>query len=251
MVMNIVIIEDESLLADELEERLNALLPTSTIVAKLQSIEESVDWLNNNECDLIFMDIQLSDGLSFSIFERVEVASPVIFTTAYDNYTMQAFDANGIAYILKPLEDSEIIKALNKYDALKKSYLKNINELISSFTPTESVYKEQLLLTQGPIRKIVNVETIIYFQAEDRYVFAFTSSKQRFFCNYTLRDLDNLLNPSLFFRINRAFIINKSFIKEWISFTKGKVKLILDEDIKEEIIISRSRISDFKSWIEA
>ena len=125
MRMNILIIEDEYLLADELEEILLRINPSHHVLAKLSSIEEAVSWISSHTCDLIFMDIQLSDGLSFRIFEQVEVKSPVIFTTAYDQYTIDAFNANGISYLLKPIEKTDVIQALDKYELLKQAYLKN------------------------------------------------------------------------------------------------------------------------------
>lgn len=248
--MNIVIIEDEYLLADELEERLMQIQPSLHIVAKLESIEDAVEWFNNNHCDLIFMDIQLSDGLSFSIFERVQVSCPVIFTTAYDQYAIQAFDVNSIAYILKPLEEAEIRKALHKYETLRHSYAKNLQKFISEYTSEKSDYKEQLVLTQGTVRKIVNTQDIACFQADDRYVFAITTQAQRFFCSYTLKELEDNLNPHIFFRINRTFIINKEHIKEWTSHAKGKIKITPKHAISGDLIVSRARITAFRSWLQ-
>lgn len=248
--MHIVIIEDEYLLADELEEKLIQIEPSFTIVAKLQSIEEAVEWFTNHTCDLIFMDIQLSDGLSFSIFDKVPVPCPVIFTTAYDQYAIQAFDVNSIAYILKPIEDAGIRKALHKYEALRHSYTKNFRKLISEYPTEKTAYKEQLILTRGIVRKIVHTKDIACFQADDRYVFAVTTQAQRFFCNSTLRELEESLNPRLFFRINRTFIINRENIKEWTSHAKGKIKIIPKYATSGDLIVSRARITTFRSWLQ-
>ena len=248
--MNILIIEDESLLADELEEIVLHIDPSHTILAKLQSIDEAVEWLNNNQCDIIFMDIQLSDGLSFTIFEKVNVQSPVIFTTAYDQYAIEAFNVNGIAYILKPIDNAEIEKALQKHELLKQSYLKTVENFISDYSQIDTKYKEQLLLTLGPTKKIVNVKSIVYFQAEDRYVFVFINTSQRMFSNYTLRDLETILDPHLFFRINRTFIVYRGCIKEWMSYTKGRIRVVLNTDDSTDFIVSRARIAEFRLWIE-
>ena len=248
--MHIVIIEDEYLLADELEEKLIQIEPSFTVVAKLQSIEDAVEWFANHTCDLIFMDIQLSDGLSFSIFDKVPIPCPVIFTTAYDQYAIQAFDVNSIAYILKPIEDAEIRKALHKYEALRHSYTKNLRKLISEYTAEKSAYKEQLILTQGTVRKIVQTKDIACFQADDRYVFAVTTQAQRFFCSSTLRELEETLNPRFFFRINRTFIINRENIKEWTSHAKGKIKIIPRYATSGDLIVSRARITAFRSWLQ-
>lgn len=248
--MNILIIEDEPLLADELEEILLNINPSHKVLAKLQSVEEAVEWINSNQCDLIFMDIQLSDGLSFSIFDKAQVQSPVIFTTAYDQYAIEAFNVNGISYILKPIDETEVVKALEKYELLKQSYLKNRQNLITDYSINQSKYKEQLVLTLGPIKKIVDIKSIVYFQADDRYVFAFIKPRNRMFSNYTLRDLETILDPHLFFRINRTFIINKGFVKEWMSYTKGRTKVVLDVNESPDFVVSRSRTSEFKLWIE-
>ena len=248
--MNILIVEDESLLADELEEILLNINSSYKVLAKLQSIEESVKWINSNECDLIFMDIQLSDGLSFSIFDKVKVQSPVIFTTAYDQYAIEAFNVNGISYILKPIDEAEVVKALEKYELLKQSYFKSNQNIVADQTVKESEYKEQMVLTLGPIKKIVDIKSIVYFQADDRYVFAFIKSGKRMFSNSTLRDLETILDPHLFFRINRTFIVYRGFVKEWMSYTEGRIKVVLDIDDTTDLIVSRGRTGEFKLWIE-
>lgn len=248
--MNILIIEDEYLLADELEEILLNIDPLHTVLAKLQSIEEAVEWIDNNECDLIFMDIQLSDGLSFTIFDKVQVQNPVIFTTAYDQYAIEAFNVNGISYILKPIDEAEVVRALEKYELLKQSYLNNSRNIIADYAKNQLKYKEQLVLTLGPIKKIVDMKSIVYFRADDRYVFACIETGKRMFSNYTLRDLETIIDPDLFFRINRTFIIYRGFVKEWMTYTKGRIKVVLDIEDTTEFIVSRGRISEFKLWIE-
>lgn len=248
--MNILIIEDEYLLADELEETLQRLDPTYKVLDKLESIEESVYWLNHNSCDLIFMDIQLSDGLSFSIFDKVKVESPVIFTTAYDQYAIDAFNVNGIAYILKPIDEDEIVKALEKHELLKQSYLRNVHNLIDDYNHKKDSFENQQVLTIGSTKRVVNIESIAYFQAEDRYVFAILKSGQRMFSNKTLKELEKTLNPNLFFRINRTFIIQKSDVKEWMSYSKGRIKVILESDTDNSFIVSRARNKEFQLWIK-
>ncbi|MDO5663967.1 MAG: LytTR family DNA-binding domain-containing protein [Bacteroidia bacterium] len=247
--MNILIVEDEALLAEELEEKLLHINSSYNIVAKLQEVDEAVEWLNNNSCDLIFMDIQLSDGLSFSIFDKIQITTPVIFTTAYDQYAIRAFDVNSIAYILKPVEEAEIKKALSKYDLLKHSYIGNLQKLIAEIQPQKPSYKEQLILTHGTVKKIVNVNEISYFQADDRYVFAFTTFAKRLFCDSTLRDLEDTLNSDLFFRINRTFIVRKDEIDEWHPYSKGRIKIHLKHKSSEELIVSRARSQQFKLWL--
>lgn len=250
--MDIVIIEDELLLADELQERLQVLCPNCIILAKLHSVEEAVDWFSHNDCDLIFMDIQLSDGVSFSIFEQVNINAPIIFTTAYDHYTLQAFDVNGIAYLLKPIDEGDLRKALDKYEVLRNSFRDSIDKLLSNIKDTsDSGYKSQMLLTQGQSKILIEVGSIIYFHAEDRYVFAFIDSGRRLFCNYTLRDLETLLNPDIFFRISRAFIVNRANIVGCKPYSKGSLKLLLNIEPPIALIVSRSRINEFKEWLQS
>lgn len=248
--MDIVIIEDERLLADELGEMLAGIDSSHHVVAKLQSIEESVEWLQNNVCDLIFMDIQLSDGLSFSIFEKISVTSPVVFTTAFDQYAIRAFDVNSIAYLLKPIDEKELRKALDKHKFLKQSYLSNVRNLIAAYIPQQKEYKEQIVLTQGNLKKVVDIAQIAYFQADDRYVFAFTKSGQRLFCDYPLKELETMFNPRLLFRANRTFMIYRENIKGWSPHTKGRLKIVPQYGGLKEIIVSSARASDFKKWID-
>lgn len=247
--MEILIIEDEPLLAEELEEKLLTINSSYKITAKLQGVEETIEWLNNNVCDLIFMDIQLSDGLSFSIFDKVQVSTPVIFTTAFDQYAIQSFDVNSIAYILKPVEEVEIKKALDKYELLKHSYISIFQRFISEIEPKTS-YKEKLILTHGTTKKVVNTNEILYFQADDRYVLAFTEFAKRLFCDSTLKDLENTLNPDLFFRINRTFIIKKDAIQEWHPYSESRAKVYLKHLSPEAFIVSRARLQQFKLWLK-
>lgn len=248
--MKILIVEDECLLADELAEKLTYIDSSFEIAAKLESIQETVEWLSKNRCDLIFMDIQLSDGLSFEIFEQVKVSSPVIFTTAYDQYAIQAFDVNSIAYILKPVEDIEIQKALDKYELLNKIYISDLQEFVSGYSLKQKRYKKDIIVTQGAIKKFLNIKEIPVFQAEDRYVFAFTLSGKRFFCNQTLKELETILDPTSFFRINRTFIINRDYIEKWSSHSKGRVKVVLKGELKKTLIVSSLRTNDFKEWLK-
>ena len=268
--MKIVIIEDESLLADELEEVLIRIYPSFQVVAKLDSIKSSVEWLSANEYDIIFIDIHLSDGISFSIFKKIDIKSPVIFTTSYDMYAIKAFEVNSIAYILKPIEESDIIKAFDKY----KHHINNIKSLLSSpsyFGVTESnseqvsSYTESLVLSQGPIKRVCDVENIIYFQADDRYVFAIIQEGDKMFCSVPLKELESSLDPCYFFRINRTYIVNRNFISHWKSGEKGRISVFINRDahasvlpINEDIlsvnksislIVSSSRSAKFKKWI--
>ncbi len=248
--MDILIIEDEMLLASELEEKLLGINSAFRIVGKLPSVQDSLAWLKKYSCDLIFMDIQLSDGLSFSIFEKIKISCPVIFTTAYDRYAIQAFDVNSIAYILKPIDEEEIRKALEKYYFLRKAYLEKLQKFASEMSTDNKKYSEQLIVSQGPVKKILKTRDIPIFKADDRYVFAFSAQGQRFFCNHTLKELETILNPHLFFRISRTYIIQKEHIMGWTICSKGRIEVSMNVDTPFHLFVSQSRTSEFKAWLK-
>lgn len=250
--MNVLIVEDEELLADELEEVLMELNPDIHIMAKLQSVSQVVSWLQTNCCDLIFLDIHLNDDLSFSIFKQVEVNCPVIFTTAYDEYAIQAFDVNSIAYLLKPIDDIALAKALEKYEKQHMPSVAGIQKLLNYINKektTQTHYKERIILNIGKIQKPISVDEIAYFRADDRYVFAMTESGQEYFYDATLSSLEEVLNPQSFFRINRSFFVNYKSVVELNPYSKGRVVVKLTPKSKELIVVSANKAKEFKEWL--
>ncbi len=179
--MNILIVEDEFLLANELAERIVQLVPEANIMAKLGSVEETVEWFAEHTCDLLFLDIHLNDGLSFSIFQNIEVHCPVIFTTAYDEYAIKAFEVNSIAYLLKPINDNELKKALGKFAKITAQKNEDIKKMSQYLNKIENVYLERITLTLGKKQKPMKVIDIAYFMADDKYVFAITKKGEKFF----------------------------------------------------------------------
>lgn len=250
--MRVLIVEDEMLLAEELAETLLSFDFNIEIVGKLQSVSEAVAWLHTHTCDLLFLDIHLNDGLSFSIFSKVEVTCPIIFTTAYDQYAIQAFDVNSIAYLLKPIEEEDLKKALKKYKEFVLPGNDDIQKLlnyISNEKSLEKQYKERLMLSMGKKQIPVNVKEIAYFRADDRYVFAMTTDGQEYFCDVTLTRLVEILNPRYFFRINRRFIVNYASVSELNAYSKGRIAVKLSPEVKELIIISANKATEFKQWL--
>lgn len=246
--MKILIIEDEQLLADELEETILSLRPSYHVVAKLGSIEESVEWLTEHMPDLIFCDVQLSDGLSFSIFEKVSTQCPIIFTTAFDDYALRAFEHHSMAYLLKPIVKEDVERTFEKLSELTTSYTK-----LSEILPQKADNRlERLTLTKGPLKLTVDIDDIILFEADDRYVFAHTCDGKRYFCAQKLKELEEHLPSELFFRINRTYILNKKHIAAWQTLSNGTVSIFthpsLDNSI--ELQVSRQRSADFIQWIE-
>lgn len=250
--MNVIIIEDEYLLADELEEKLNAVGRGIKVLAKLESIAQSIDWLSVNTCDLIFLDVHLSDGLSFSIFDSIDINIPIIFTTAYNQYAIKAFDLNSIAYLLKPIDEKALLKALDKYEALKSEHRDNIDKLLSYIgnkRAEEKKYRERFVLTMGKVQKPVSADEIAYFMADDKYLFAFTFSGEKFFCDSTLTRLEEELNPKDFFRVNRSYFVNIKSVNELIPYSKSRTKVRLKPETEDDVITSSAKTKEFKEWL--
>lgn len=242
--MNAIIIEDEYLAAAELERLLGEVAPEITILTKLDSVSESVKWLKKNKTDVIFMDIHLGDGQSFDIFEQVEVTSPVIFITAYDEYALKAFKYQGIDYILKPFDKEELQQALNKLEALSSV---NAPFPVASLT----VYQERFLVTVGTKMKSVTVGDVAYFMADGKYLVLFTRDGQNYILDQTISGIETKLNPAQFFKINRKFIISYNSIKEMVKYSNSRIKILLTPapPVGIEAIVSSERIQEFKQWL--
>ena len=250
--MRVLIIEDEELAAEKLEGLVKELVPSVKIVGKTTSIKDSVSWLMNNKADLIFLDIQLSDGISFSIFEQLRVETPVIFTTAYDQYAIKAFQLNSISYLLKPVRKTDLEKSLSKYEELKSAFGINFDMLLEQIQSKQPAYKERFLVQVGEkIRKIETGE-IAYFYVMQKGVYLKTREGSSYPVEYSLDRLENLLNPAAFFRINRKYIVNVDGIAKMIAYSRGRVKLELKPPADDDdSIVSIERAAKFKSWLGA
>jgi DNA-binding LytR/AlgR family response regulator len=247
--MRILIIEDEKLAALELEEMIIALDNTLVIVDKLDSVKSAVKWLTHNSCDLIFLDIHLADGNGFEIFEQLEVLTPVIFTTAFDQYAIQAFSINSIDYLLKPIETEKLVAALNKFNGQKQFINSELAKLLEQYKTGENQFPKRFMVHSGELMLAISTSDIAYFFAHQRYVILCTFKNEQYVIDYTLDKLEQLLNPNKFFRINRQFIIGQQTILGMMPYTKGRVKLITNPPIKEEVIVSVDRSPKFKSWM--
>jgi two-component system response regulator LytT len=251
--MNVLIIEDEKPAA----RRLNRMLASLNIDVSemLHSVEESLNWLQNNEHpDLIFLDIQLSDGLSFEIFEEIEVKSAIIFTTAYDEYALKAFKLNSIDYLLKPIDEDELEAAVNQFkkqqpkQAEVQVNLDDIRKLL--INPIDRKFKKRLSIKVGQHIKIIPVDDIECFYSENKATYIHTSEKRNYLLDNSLEKWEEQLNPEQFFRVNRTFIVHINAIKDIISYTNLRLKLVLETYNDQEIIVSRERVKDFKNWID-
>ncbi len=250
--MNILIVEDEQLLAMELAERLLEIDSSINIAGQTHSVASTVEWLQHNDCDLIFLDIHLNDGSSFAIFDKIKVKCPVIFTTAYDKYAIRAFQVNSIGYLLKPIDENDLKQALKKYKEIKGMFTPDFDSLLDYLgkTPTSSRnFMSRIMLSSSKAQIPTNVEDIAYFMAEGRYLFAVTKAGNKYFCESTLYKLEEELDNHEFFRLNRRFIVNFSSVISFTPYSKSRVKVKLNPEPEEDIVVSSEKIKEFKEWI--
>jgi len=251
--MNVLIIEDEKPSA----RRLNRMLSQLDIKVNqmLHSVEEAITWFRSNEHpDLIFLDIQLSDGLSFEIFDQVEVKSAIIFTTAFDEYALQAFKLNSIDYLLKPIDDEDLEHAINKFKERTPApqnvalNFDDIRKLLGA-TPVEREYKKRFTTKIGQHIKMIPIDEIECFYSENKGTYAGTIDGRNYLLDTTLELLENDLEPEKFFRVSRKYYVNINAIADIIAYTNSRLKIKLNKWDEQEIIVSRERVKDFKTWI--
>ncbi|MCD8410139.1 LytR/AlgR family response regulator transcription factor [Tenacibaculum finnmarkense] len=251
--MNVIIIEDEKPAARRLKRMLSELnIEAQTM---LHSVEESINWFQNNKHpDLIFLDIQLSDGLSFEIFEEIEVKSAIIFTTAYDQYALKAFKLNSIDYLLKPLDQDELKVAVDKFKEHqpKKSDVKvNIDAIRKLLiNPVDRKFKKRFTIKVGQHIKMIPIDQIVCLYSENKATYIHTNANRNYLIDNSLEYWQEHLNPEYFFRVNRTFIIHINAIKDIISYTNSRLQLMLHFYDESEIIVSRERVKAFKNWID-
>jgi two-component system, LytTR family, response regulator LytT len=251
--MKILIIEDEEPSVKRLQKLLIEIIPNCIFVGSIESTSAAINWFNKNDLpDLIFSDIQLSDGTSFEIFKQINISCPIIFITAYDQYAIEAFKVNGIDYLLKPIKKDDLKKAIDKYNKLfaTKPAAIDINKLLEGINPSSPIhYKQRFLVRYGEHIKTINIEEIAFFYTEDKINFITIKDGKRFIIDYNLDALEELLDPKKFFRINRQYIICITAIKEMLSYSKSRVLIKLQPEAKHENIVSTERSADFKIWL--
>jgi DNA-binding LytR/AlgR family response regulator len=254
--IKIIIAEDEKKAADKLVRIVKQIKPEIDILAVFETIVDTVSWFSKNpHPDLLFLDIQLADGLSFEIFKRVEILAPVIFITAFDQYAIQAFKVNSIDYVLKPFQLKNIEHAINKYKQLKvgygtpdmKKYFDSIQQISNQLAPN---FKSRFFVNLNNRAYSIPVDEISFFIYEDKSVLLVNLSGQRFVVNFTLDKLETLIDPNLFFRINRQFLIHIKSIGEIKNFERGRISLFLKECTNNPVLVSRSRTQQLKAWLD-
>jgi two-component system LytT family response regulator len=248
--IRVLIIEDEESAAKRLQKMITEVLPESEIIGSLSSIAASIEWFKNNQQpDLAFFDIHLADGSSFEVFRKVHVSCPVVFTTAYDQYALEAFKVNSIDYLLKPIKKEELQRAINKFLNLHfKSSPLNIENLLASINQ-KAAYKERFVIKYGDHMKTIQTADIAYICSENRISFAVLKEGKRYALDFTMDQLEEMLDPKSFFRINRQFIIGFNSITEMLSYSKSRVLVKLNPPAKEETIVSTERSASFKAWL--
>ena len=258
--MNVLIVEDEDLAVRKLQKLVQEVDSTLSIVGVTPSIEDTVDWLQNNASpDLIFMDIELADGQSFEIFERADVRSTVIFTTSYDEYALQAFKVNSIDYLLKPIQREDLQRSLKKFHDLHSrngaaeapAPAFNLDKLLREFQAQQQPkdYRKRFLVRQGQRLLSVEVQDIAYFYTDERLSFFRTYTNQKFLVDYTLDELADALDPTNFFRINRGVIITHNAVEQMQPYFGNRLALTLKPSFDKEALVSREKVSDFKLWM--
>lgn len=246
-----IVIEDEKPAARRLQRMLEkeGLVVTRT----LHSVEEARIWFRSNpHPELIFLDIQLSDGLSFEIFDQLDIKSSIIFTTAYDEYALKAFKLNSIDYLMKPIDDEELHAALEKFRRNKPLQPQSIDvsQLKNLLLPNQPDYKKRFTIQVGQRLRLINTEEISCFYSQDKMTFLHTDNKRSYPVETSLDKLEPELDPSKFFRVNRKFIIHLNDIQEILSYSNNRLEVRLEHFTNQQIIVSRDRVRNFRNWLE-
>lgn len=250
--MRIIIIEDEAPAANRLAKLIQSLRDDVEIVKRLDSVEAAVNYFKTSpQADLIFMDIQLADGLSFQIFESVQIHTPIIFTTAFDQYTLKAFKVNSIDYLLKPIDEKELEKALDKFKKLHQSSSIGISDKVLQLVEqlNQIKYKERILIKRGQQMGFIKTEQLAYGYADGKLCFAVDLSGNKYLLECNLSQLEEQLQPKQFFRINRNLLVNIDSIQKVHTWLGGRLKLELIPSTAVETVVSRERVNEFKDWL--
>ncbi|NPD47660.1 MULTISPECIES: LytTR family DNA-binding domain-containing protein [unclassified Lentimicrobium] len=254
--MKVLIIEDEPHAQYELQRLLTESNRDIEVLSCIDSVEDAVDYINTTPgIDLMFFDIQLSDGLSFEIFNHIEVKAPIVFTTAYDEYAIRAFKVNSIDYLLKPVKQEDLNAALEKYDSLHtqqkpENSVFQMEQIQQLLTLNQNKYKSRFLTRMGEQIKYIDIEDVAYFVAEDNEVLLVNKEGHRYFINHSLDHLSSLLNPDSFYRINRSYYVQLWAIKKISKYFNSRLLIELEPKTEDQVLISRAKVNDFLNWID-
>lgn len=248
--MNVIILEDEVRASNHLERLIAKVAPEMKIIARLESVRDGVTFLDaNTTIDLIFSDIQLADGLSFELFRQVSVNCPIIFTTAYDHYAIEAFKTNGIDYLLKPIEEERLLRAIEKVKQFTPAF--TLEKLMAIANASKNTtYKSRFMVKVGDKIKSIAVEEILAFYSLEKATFIQTTGNRSYCIDYALEQLDELLDPTLYFRINRKYIVSIQACTNILAWTNSRLRLKIEGIDDQEIIVARERVQEFKNWLD-
>ena len=249
--MKVLIIEDEGPAIERLERYLAKCDASIEVMDRITSVRDSVAWFREHAQwpDLLFLDIQLSDGISFDIFSQVDVRLPIIFTTAFDEFALDAFKHHSVDYLLKPITFTDLTQALKKFMDIKQwSDAPNVTGLIQEIA--KPVYKDRFMVRQGQHIQTMETSMVSLFYADGRTVYLVNSEGRKYIIDYKLEELEKLLNPKNFFRVNRTFVMNIRAVNDVVVYTNSRLKVTPMVDLDQEIIVSREKVGDFKTWLE-
>lgn len=251
--MKVLIVEDEALAAKKLSRQLSEIAPEARIQAVLPSVKSTIQFLAEESVDLIFMDIQLEDGLSFQVFDSIQTDIPIIFTTAFDEYALRAFQVNGIAYLLKPFDTNDLKVALMKARRWEKVFVPTVidyQSIAESIAEKKSPgFRKRFLVSSGDKYRVVQTNEVAYFFASQKYVVLVTQDGKRHLLDDSLDTIAQQLDPEAFFRINRTYLICFEAIDKMVKWTKGRVKIDLNPPADEDVIVSVGKAPSFRAWL--
>jgi len=247
--MKVIILEDEPRAANHLERLLAKVAPNMIVIAKLDSVRDGLKYLRTNlEPDLLFSDVQLADGLSFEIFNQFDVRCPIIFTTAYDHYAIDAFKTNGIDYLLKPIEEERLSKAIEKARQFSPGLI--LEKMLTMNNPAYGKsYKSRFMVKVGDKIKSIPVEEILTFFSQEKGTYLLTTDKHNYNIEYTLDQIEQMLDPEIYFRINRKYIVSIQTCTNILAWTNSRLRLKIEGIDDPDIFVARERVQEFKNWL--
>lgn len=251
--MRLLIVEDEPQASRRLESLLHLQMPGAEVLPSIDSVKGAVAWLKSNPPpDLIFLDIQLADGPSFQLFDQVEVVSPVIFSTAYEEYALKAFKVNSIDYLLKPYDEAELQRALDKFRNMRQPVIHPewLKQMESAMEMISRRYKQRFVIRIGERLKTVDTKDLLFFFSQDKATFGQTAEGRTYVLDFTLDQLEEMLDPAQYFRVNRKYIIGFSSIEEVVNHTNSRLRLKLRTSPADDVIVARERVEMFKEWLD-
>ena len=247
--MKILICEDEAPASKQISKHIQEVRGDAEIVAAVETGEEALSMIRKHELDLIFMDVELADGPCFETLDKIEISTPIIFTTAYDEYALKAFKLNSIDYLVKPISRDDVARGFQKYQKMKQTFDDGLGFKFAKEILQETNYKDRFLVKLGRKLFPLHIDEIAYFMASDKLVWLVTKERKKYIISFTLTELEEMLNPEVFFRLNRQFITHIDSVKDLEPYFKGQVTVNLNPPVEDEIVISRGKTPELKDWL--